>query len=110
MEETPQSPWVIRCGVFEVDLRTDELRKQGLKIKLQERPFQILAMLLEHPGEIVTRQELQKKLCPADAFVDFDHGLNKAISEIREALGGSAENPRFVETVARRGYHFIAPV
>jgi TolB-like protein/DNA-binding winged helix-turn-helix (wHTH) protein/Tfp pilus assembly protein PilF len=100
----------LRFGVFELDLRTGELRKHGLRIRLQEQPFQVLAMLLEHPGEVVTREDLQKKLWPADTFVDFDHGLNKAISKIREALGDSAESPRFVETVARRGYRFLADV
>jgi len=97
-------------GVFEVDLRAGELRKRGLRVRLQQQPFQVLAMLLEHSGQIVGREELQKKLWPADTFVDFDHGLNKAINKIREALGDSAENPRFVETVARRGYRFIADV
>jgi len=100
----------LRFGVFELDLRAGELRKHGLQVHLQEQPFQILAMLLEHPGEVVTREELQKKLWPADTFVDFDHGLNKAISKIREALSDSAESPRFVETVARRGYRFLAEV
>ncbi len=97
-------------GVFELDLRAGELRKHGLRVRLQEQPFQVLAMLLEHPGEVVTREELQRRLWPADTFVDFDHGLNKAISKIREALGDSAESPRFVETVARRGYRFLAEV
>jgi TolB-like protein/DNA-binding winged helix-turn-helix (wHTH) protein/Flp pilus assembly protein TadD len=100
----------LRFGVFELDLRAGQLRKHGLRVRLQEQPFQLLAMLLEHPGEVVTREELQKKLWPADTFVDFDHGLNKAISKIREALGDSAESPRFVETVARRGYRFLAEV
>jgi TolB-like protein/DNA-binding winged helix-turn-helix (wHTH) protein/Flp pilus assembly protein TadD len=100
----------LRFGVFELDLRAGELRKHGLRVRLQEQPFQVLAMLLEHPSEVVTREELQKKLWPADTFVDFDHGLNKAISKIREALGDSAESPRFVETVARRGYRFLADV
>ena len=100
----------LRFGVFELDLRAGELRKHGLRVRFQEQPFQILAMLLEHPGEVVTREELQKKLWPEDTFVDFDHGLNKAISKIREALGDSAESPRFVETVARRGYRFLAEV
>jgi TolB-like protein/DNA-binding winged helix-turn-helix (wHTH) protein/Flp pilus assembly protein TadD len=97
-------------GVFELDLRTAELRKRGLRVRLQEQPFQVLAMLLERAGQVVGREELQKKLWPADTFVDFDHGLNKAINKIREALGDSAESPRFVETVARRGYRFIADV
>ena len=97
-------------GVFEVDLRAGELRKRGLRVRLQEQPFQVLAMLLEHAGQVVSREELQKKLWPAETFVDFDHGLNKAINKIREALGDSAESPRFVETVARRGYRFLADV
>ena len=100
----------IRFGAFEVDLRAGELRRKGLQVKLQEQPFQVLAMLLERVGEVVTREELQTKLWPADTIVDFDHGLNKAINKIRTALGDSAENPRFVETVARRGYRFIADV
>jgi TolB-like protein/DNA-binding winged helix-turn-helix (wHTH) protein/Flp pilus assembly protein TadD len=100
----------LRFGVFELDLRAGELRKHGLRVRLQEQPFQILALLLAHPGELVTREELQTKLWPADTFVDFDHGLNKAISKIREALGDSAESPRFVQTVARRGYRFLAEV
>ena len=100
----------LRFGVFEVDLRAGELRKHGLRIKIQEQPFQVLAMLVAHAGEVVTREELQEKLWPADTFVDFDHGLNKAINKIREALSDSAESPRFVETVARRGYRFIVEV
>src|SRR6059036_212265 len=99
----------LRFGVFEVDLRAGELTKRGLRIRLQEQPFQVLAMLLEKPGELVTREELREKLW-GQTVVDFDHGLNKAINKIREALGDSAENPRFVETVARRGYRFLADV
>jgi DNA-binding winged helix-turn-helix (wHTH) protein len=110
MEMSARSPRVARFGVFEVDLRAGEVRKQGLKVRLQEQPFQVLAMLLEHPGEVVTREELQKRLWPADTFVDFDHGVNTAINKIREALGDSADNPRFVETLHRRGYRFIYPV
>ncbi len=110
MQNNANSGRPVRFGVFEVDVRTGELRKQGLKIKLQEQPFQILALLLDRRGEVVTREELQKKLWPADTFVDFDHGLNKAITKIREALGDSADNPRFIETLPRRGYRFIAPV
>jgi len=101
---------VVRFGVFELDLRSGELRRQGLRIRLQEQPFQVLAMLLEHPGELVTREELRKKLWPADTFVDFEHSLNKDINKIREALGDTAESPRFIETVPRRGYRFVAPV
>ena len=99
----------LRFGVFEVDLRAGELTKRGLRIRLQEQPFQVLAMLLEKPGELVTREELHKKLW-GETVVDFDHGVNKAVNKIREALGDSAENPRFVETVARRGYRFLADV
>jgi Tol biopolymer transport system component/DNA-binding winged helix-turn-helix (wHTH) protein len=99
-----------RFGVFELDLRAGELRRQGAKVKLQEQPFQVLAQLLEKPGEVVTREELRSRLWPADTFVDFDHSLNAAIRRLRDALGDSADNPRFVETVARRGYRFLAPV
>lgn len=101
---------VIRFGKFEVDLHAGEVRRSGSKIKLQEQPFQILAMLLERPGQVVSREELQKRLWPADTFVDFDHSLNAAIRRLRDALGDSAENPVFVETVARRGYRFLAPL
>src|SRR5215467_1365555 len=110
MPEDRQLRRRLRFGVFELDLRAGELRKHGLRVRLQEQPFQVLAMLLEHHGEVVTREELQKKLWSADTFVDFDHGLNKAINKIREALGDSAESPRFIETVARRGYRFLAEV
>src|ERR1700693_1720003 len=110
MQESNQLRGRLRFGVFELDLRAGELRKHGLLVRLQEQPFQVLTMLLEHPGEVVTREELQKKLWPANTFVDFDHGLNKAINKIRDALGDSAESPRFVETVARRGYRFLAEV
>ena len=95
---------------FEVDFRTGELRKNGVRIRLQAQPFRILEMLVEHPGDVVTRDELKNKLWPAATFGDFDHGLNKAVNKIREALNDSAPNPRFIETVARRGYRFIAAV
>src|SRR5207253_7934388 len=101
---------IVRFGVFEADLQAGELRKSGIRIRLQEQPFQVLALLREHPGDVVTRENLREKLWPADTFVDFDHSLNTAINKIREALGDSAGNPRFVETLARRGYRFIAPV
>jgi DNA-binding winged helix-turn-helix (wHTH) protein len=104
-----QTARIVRFGTFEVDLRSEELRKGDAKLKLSRPPFQILAMLLEQPGEIVTREELQKRLWP-DTFVDVDHSLNTAINKIREVLGDTAENPRFVETLPRRGYRFIAPV
>src|ERR1700724_3762881 len=110
MHDAHQFRGRLRFGVFELDLRAGELRKQGLRVGLQEQPFRLLEMLLERPGEVVTREDLQKRLGPADTFVDFDHGLNKAINKIREALGDSAESPRFVETVSRRGYRFLAEV
>jgi len=97
-------------GVFELDLSAGELRKSGVKLRLRGQPFQVLALLLERAGEVVTREELQEKLWPSDTFVDFDHSLNTAINKVREALGDSASSPRFVETLARRGYRFIAPV
>ncbi len=101
---------MVRFGIFELDLVVGELRKSGVRIRLQEQPLQVLAMLLERPGDVVTRDELRQKLWPADTFVDFDHSLNTAVNKIREALGDSASSPRFVETLARRGYRFIAPV
>ena len=110
MRENHQLRGRLRFGVFDLDLRAGELRKHGLRVRLQEQPFQVLAMLVEHPGEVVIREEVQKRIWPADTFVDFDHGLNKAINKIREALGDSAQCPRFVETVARRGYRFLAEV
>jgi len=110
MPEEDQLRRYLRFGVFELDLRAGELRKHGLRVRLQEQPFQVLSMLVAHHREVVTREELQKRLWPADTFVDFDHGLNKAVNKIREALGDSAESPRFVETVARRGYRFLADV
>ncbi len=96
--------------MFELDLSAGELRKNGRKLRLQEQPFQILALLLERAGDVVTREELRQKLWPADTFVDFDHGLNTAVNKLREVLGDSASSPRFIETLARRGYRFIAPV
>lgn len=111
MEPQPGRAQSTRFGPFEVNLRAGELHKHGLKIRLQDQPFQILAMLLAHPGEVVTREELRQKLWPADTtFVDFDHGLNNAINRLREALGDSADHPRYVETAPRRGYRFIAPL
>jgi len=105
------SAWrILRFGSFEADMRAGELRKQGLKVRLQDQPFQILVMLLEQPGELVTRQEIHQKLWPADTFVDFDHGLNNAINRLREALGDSAGTPRFIETLPRKGYRFIGQV
>ena len=95
---------------YQVDLRTGELRKHGRKIRLAGRPFQILALLLEQPGELLTRKELQSRLWPADTFVDFEHGVNAAIQTLRRALCDSHKNPRYIETLPRRGYRFIAAV
>jgi TolB-like protein/DNA-binding winged helix-turn-helix (wHTH) protein/Flp pilus assembly protein TadD len=110
MSAPTDPPRPVRFGVFEVDLEAGELRRQGVKVRLQDQPFQVLAILLEKPGGVVTREELQKRLWSDDTFVDFETGLNTAIKKIREALGDSADNPRFVETLHRRGYRFIAPV
>src|SRR5256712_7822478 len=101
---------ILHFGVFEVDVRSGELRKQGVRIKLQEQPFHVLAVLLQRPGEVVTREQLRSENWSADTFVDFDNSLNTAINKLREALGDSADNPRFIETLPRRGYRFIAPV
>src|SRR5437588_3737786 len=101
---------IARFGVFEVDLSAGELRKSGVKLRLQGQPFQVLTVLLERAGEVVSREELQQKLWPADTFVDFDHSLNTAVNKIREVLGDSASSPRFIETIARRGYRFIGGV
>ena len=101
---------IIRFGVFEADLAAGELRRNGLKVKLQDQPFQILLMLLERPGEIVTREELRTRLWPDGTFVDFDHSLNASMNKLRDALGDAASNARFIETVPRRGYRFIAPI
>src|SRR5262245_48000266 len=101
---------VARFGPFEVDLRTGELRKNGVRISLPDQPFQLLKTLLDRPGELVTRDELRQRLWSAETFVDFEHGLNAAVRRLRDALGDSADVPRFVETLPRRGYRFIAPV
>jgi Tol biopolymer transport system component/DNA-binding winged helix-turn-helix (wHTH) protein len=101
------NPRIIQFGLFELDLDARELRKSGVRIRLQEQPFQILAMLLERPGEIVTREELRNRLWPKDTFVDFDLSLNSAVKKLRQALGDDSENPRFIETLYRRGYRFI---
>jgi TolB-like protein/DNA-binding winged helix-turn-helix (wHTH) protein/Flp pilus assembly protein TadD len=100
----------VRFGIFEVDPRAGELRRNGVKIKLQEQPLRLLVILLQHPGDIVTREELREQLWPADTFVDFDHSLNAAVKRLRDALGESAESPLYIETLARRGYRFIQPI
>jgi TolB-like protein len=110
VKDAPKSSATIRFGSFELDPRSGELRKQGMKIRLQEQPFQVLRVMLERPGEVVTREELQQRIWPSDTFVDFDHGVYNAIQKLRDALEDSAESPRFIETLSRRGYRFIAPV
>jgi cholera toxin transcriptional activator len=99
-----------RFGVFEADAGTGELRKQGVRVKVNVQPFQVLVMLLERPGELLTREEIARELWPEGTFVDYEHGVNSAVNRIREALGDKARNPRFIETLARRGYRFVAPV
>jgi TolB-like protein/DNA-binding winged helix-turn-helix (wHTH) protein/tetratricopeptide (TPR) repeat protein len=110
MPNATQAPAIRRFGAFEVDLQTGELRKSGMRLRLSGQPFQVLAVLVQRSGEVVTREELQSLLWPADTFVDFDHGLNNAVARIREVLDDSADTPRYVETVPRRGYRFIAPL
>jgi cholera toxin transcriptional activator len=105
-----QARRIFRFGVFEVDAASGELRKSGVRLRLQDQPFQVLVLLLERAGEIVTREDLRQKLWPADTFVDFDHSLNTIINKLREVLGDSASNPRFIETVAKRGYRFLITV
>src|SRR5579863_3528801 len=105
-----QPATILGFGSFQVDLRSGELRKQGVRIKVQEQPFLVLKALLERPGEIVTREELRSQIWSADTFVDFDNSLNTCINKLREALGDSADRPRFIETIPRRGYRFVAPV
>src|SRR4051812_2673372 len=109
MAETQSPLRLLRFGAFEADLRTGELRKDGVKLKFSGQPFQVLAILLERPGEVVTREELQKRLWP-DTFVDVERNLNTAVNKIREVVGDSAESPLYVETLPRRGYRFIGKV
>ena len=105
-----QLPAIVRFDVFEMEPQAGELRKEGRRVKLQEQPFRVLSLLLQRPGQVVTREELREQLWPADTFVDFDHGLNSAVARLREALRDSADKPRFIETIAKRGYRFIAPL
>ena len=100
----------IRFGVFELDLRAGELRKHGRKIRLQEQPLRILSMLLEHPGEVVLREEIRLNLWPDDTVVEFDHSINAAVKKLRDALGESAQKPRYIETISKRGYRFIGEI
>src|SRR2546425_12806005 len=109
MESRPSNA-VVRFGTFELHGQAGELLKDGIRIRLQEQPLQILQILLEHPGKVVTREELKKRIWPSDTFVDFDHGINNAIKRLREALADTAETPRYIETLPRRGYRFIKSV
>jgi cholera toxin transcriptional activator len=106
----PRPAPLFRFGAFEADAATGELRRQGVRLKLNAQPFQLLVMLLERPGDLLTREEISRRLWPDGTFVDYEHGLNAAVNRIREALGDTASHPRFVETLARRGYRFVAPV
>src|SRR5215472_14933639 len=108
--EKAQANGRVRTGLFEIDLNCREIYKSGRRMPLQEQPFRVLAMLLERPGQLVTRQELQTRLWPSDTYVAFDEGLNTAIRKLRAALGDSADNPRYIQTISKRGYRFIAPV
>src|ERR1700730_12800138 len=110
MELSGNSRRHFRFGLFEANLDTTELFRRGLKVHIENQPFQSLTILLEHAGEMATREELQKRLWPSDTFVEFDKGLNTAVKKLRYALGDSADNPTFIETIPRRGYRFIAPV
>src|SRR5580700_4132153 len=109
MPPPPDELATLRFDTFTLDLRAGELYKSGRKIKLQEQPFQILAMLLEQPGEVVTREQLRERLWPEDTFVDFDHSLNTAVKKLRQALNDEADKPRFIETLPKRGYRFVGP-
>src|SRR5580692_6485171 len=110
MQEPGLPSRVVSFDVFEIDLRAGELRKEGRRVKLQEQPFRVLSLLVERGGGVVTREELRELLWPADTFVDFDHGLNSAVARLREALRDSADQPHFIETIAKRGYRFVAPL
>jgi len=110
MDPAPNQKRLAQFGPYQADLRTGELRKHGIRLRLQEQPFQVLAMLLLNPGELVTREQLQKRLWPGDNLVDFDHGLNTAINKLREVLSDSSATPKYIETLPRRGYRFLAGV
>src|SRR6202790_4587146 len=106
----PPATRLYKFGAFEADATVGELRRQGVRIKLNAQPFQVLALLLDRPGELLTREDISRELWPDGTFVDYEHGVNSAVNRIREALGDKASNPRFVETLSRRGYRFVAPV
>src|SRR5438477_2989889 len=104
MQQSAKAGQILRCGPFEVDVQNRELRKAGVRVKIQDQPFQILTLLLEHPSAVLSREDLQKALWPDGTFVDSEHGLNTAVKKLRDALGDDSDNPRFIETVAKRGY------
>src|SRR5271167_2421124 len=109
--QAPSPPTgIFQFGVFQLDLKARELHKAGIRVKLQDQPFRVLALLVERAGQVVTREDLQKSVWPTDVYVAFDQGLNNAIKKVRDALGDSADSPRFIETVAKHGYRFLAPV
>src|ERR1700675_442702 len=110
MQATSPPTVIFHFGIFQLDLRAGELHKAGVKVKLQDQPFRVLALLIDHAGQVVTREELRQRVWPSNVYVDFDQGLNNAIKKVREALGDTADSPRFIETVARHGYRFVAPV
>ena len=110
MATEPLAPGRLRFDDFELDVRAGELRRHGVRVRLRGQPLQVLEILLERAGDVVTREEIQSRIWPADTFVDFDHSLHNAINRIREVLGDSAENPRYIETLPRRGYRYIGPV
>src|SRR5438128_10666773 len=110
MNGAPKDERLVRFSVFELDLDSGELFREGRKLKLQGQPFELLVALLERPGAVLTREELRQRVWPSDTAGDFDHGLNRAINKVREALGDSADSPRFIETLPRRGYRFIGPI
>jgi DNA-binding winged helix-turn-helix (wHTH) protein len=110
MGSAPLLPALVRFGVFEADLRAGELRRNGVRVRLQDLPFRALRLLLSRPGEVITRQEFREALWPSDIFVDFEQGISSAVMRLRDALGDSADNPIFIETIERRGYRWIGPV
>jgi DNA-binding winged helix-turn-helix (wHTH) protein len=110
MENVQSSGGIVRFGPFELDHAAGELRKNGTRIRLQDQPLQLLQILLQQPGKVISREELQRHIWPSDTFVDFDHGINNAIKRLREALGDTAETPRYIKTVPRRGYRFAGTI
>src|SRR6516225_809521 len=110
METPTHSLSALRFGVFDLNLKAGELRKNGVRVRLQEQPFQVLVMLLEHPGDVVTQQEIIRRLWPDGTVVEYEHSIKTAVKKLRQALGDDADTPRYVETLPRRGYRFIAPV